>query len=49
MLRDPQIWESPELYRPERFLVPPTQNQPDISIGFGYGRRLVYFHVLNHS
>ena len=48
MLRDPQVWESPELYQPERFLVPLAQNQPDPSIGFGYGQRLAYFPMLNN-
>ena len=48
MLRDPQVWESPELYQPERFLEPPNKNQPDPSIGFDYGRRLVYLPILNN-
>ena len=47
MLRDPKIWDSPELYRPERFLVPLRKNQPDPAIGFGYGRRSVHWLILN--
>lgn len=49
MLRDPQVWESPEFYRPERFLGPPNENRPDPSIGFGYGRRFVYLRILDDS
>jgi cytochrome P450 len=42
MLRDPSVWDRPDVYDPDRFLVPLKPNQPDPSvIGFGFGRRLV--------
>jgi len=40
MLRDPRIWDSPDEYKPERFLGPPQKDRPDPSIVFGYGRRV---------
>jgi len=40
MLRDPSVWDQPDVYNPGRFLVPLQQHQPDPSvIGFGFGRR----------
>ena len=49
MLRDPQVWDSPELYLPDRFLGSLRENQLDPSIGFGYGRRSVCPLVLSNS
>lgn len=43
-MHDPQVYEDPEIYRPERFLkdgqLDPTVRDP-FNYAFGYGRRSV--------
>jgi cytochrome P450 len=46
MLNDPQIFDSPEVYQPERWLEsynPQAKNLPDIHTVFGFGTRYAWF------
>ena len=47
MLRDPEVYEDPDLFKPSKYMGLNEAPNPE-DVAFGFGRRLVHVHIFGN-